>query len=177
MQPVICRIQHDDKPNYTCNDLYPIPCQQASDKKVLRVHTGGEYFMLNGLRNRFQTTTIQTATDCFGMGRTIDQFRRFRLPLKQHLSSAERSEPTYNWIISLSTNEEVDALDETSADADAITDDDDDNLICKKNLNAENYRLCKAKVSGMTLPQEELMLLHLKRRSQLWRHRTWIPNL
>ena len=57
----------------------------------------------------------------------------------------EDSELAYNLINSLITIEDDDALDELPDDADAITDDDEDNLICEVNLNADNCRLCKAK--------------------------------
>ena len=33
--PVTYRIQHDDNPSDTCNDSYPIHCQQGNDNKVL----------------------------------------------------------------------------------------------------------------------------------------------
>ena len=49
--------------------------------------------------------------------------------------------------MSLSTNEGDDVLDEASDDADAIINDDTDNLICEINPNADNYRLCKAKAA------------------------------
>ena len=47
----------------------------------------------------------------------------------------------------MKTNEDYDALDELPDDADAMTDDDEDNLICEINLNTDNYRLCKAKAA------------------------------
>ena len=63
------------------------------------------------------------------------------------MSSVEGSEPTYSSINSLNTNEDDDALDELPDDVDAITDDDEDNLIYEINLHADNYRLCKAEAS------------------------------
>ena len=78
--PVTYRIQHDDNPNNTCNDFNPIHCQQGYNNKVLRLHNYGENYTLNSLSNEFPTTTIQSATDCFRLGRTINQFRRFCLP-------------------------------------------------------------------------------------------------
>ena len=36
--PVNYRIQQDDNPKDTCNDFYPIHCQQGNDNKVLRLH-------------------------------------------------------------------------------------------------------------------------------------------
>ena len=132
--PVTYRIQHDDNPNDTCNNLYPIHCQKAADNKVLRLHIDGENFTLNSLGNEFPTTTIQSATDCFRLGRTINQFRRLCLPSTQSLSSVEDSEPTYSSTNSLNPNEVGNTLDETQDDEDyATTDDDEDNLMCEKN--------------------------------------------
>ena len=146
--PVTYRIQHDDNPNDTCNDFYPIHCQQKNDNKVLRLHIDGENFTVNSLSNEFPTTTIQTATDCFRLGRTINQFRRLCLPSTQSLSSVEDSEHTYSSINSLKTNEGDNAFDESHDDEDnAAIDDDEDNIICEVNTQADHYRLCKARVA------------------------------
>ena len=146
--PVTYRIQHDDNPNDTCNDFYPIHCQQGNDNKVLRLHNDGENFTLNSLSNEFPTTTIQSATDCFRLGRTINQFRRLCLPSTQSLSSVEDSEPTYSSINSLNTSEDDYALEETyDNESDAAADDDEDNLVCEVNTHADHYRLCKTKAA------------------------------
>ena len=146
--PVTYRIQHDDNPNDTCNDFYPIHCQQGNDNKVLRLHNDGENFSLNSLSNEFPTTTIQSATDCFRLGRTINQFRRLCLPSTQSLNSVEDSEPTYSSINSLNTSEDDYALEETyDNESDAAADDDEDNLVCEVNTHADHYRLCKAKAA------------------------------
>ena len=111
------------------------------------MHRDGGNFTLNSLRNEFLTTTIQSATDCFRLGRAINQFQRLCLPSAQTLSSVEDSEPTYNSINPLSTNETDDALEELPENADKITDDDEDNPICEINLPADHFRLYKAKAS------------------------------
>ena len=112
------------------------------------MHNDGENFTLKSLSNKFPTTTIQSATDCFRLGRTINQFRRLCLPSTQSLSSVEESEPTYSSINSLNTHEDDNAFDETHGDEDdATTDDDEDNLICDINTHADHYRLCKAKAA------------------------------
>ena len=82
---------------------------------------------------------VQTATNYFRRGATVNQFRCFCLASTEIFSSKEFSEPSYSSIIFLKTNEDNDALDELPEDADAITDDDEDNLMCETNLNAENY--------------------------------------
>ena len=146
--PVTYRIQYDDTTNGTWNDFYPIDCQQGNDNKVLRLRDDGKNFTLNSLSNEFPSTTIQIATDFFRLGRTINQLRRLCQPSRQSLSSEEDSEPTYSSINSLSTNEGDDVLVELHDDGDdSITDDDEDNLICKINTHADHYRLCKAKAA------------------------------
>ena len=142
------RIQHYDNPNDTCNDVCPIHCQQGNDNQVLRFHIDGENFTLSSLSNEFPTTTIQTATDCFRLGRTINQFRRLCLLSNQSLSSVKDSEHNYSSINSLNTNEDDNAFDETcDNEDDAATDDDEDSLICEINTHADQYRLCKAKAA------------------------------
>ena len=112
------------------------------------MHNHGENFTLNSLSNEFPTTTIQSATDCFRLGRTINQIRRLCLPSTQSFSSVEGSEPTYSSINSLDSNEDDDALEEPHDDVDdAIIDDDEDNLICEINTHAYHYRLCKTKAA------------------------------
>ena len=111
--PVTYRIQHDDNPNDKSNDFYPIHCHQGNDSQVLRLHNDGENFTLKSLSNEFPSTTIQSATDCFQLGRTINQFRRLCLPSTQSLSSVEDFEPTYSSINSLNTSEDDNAFKET----------------------------------------------------------------
>ena len=143
--PITYRVQHDDNPKDTCNDFYPIHCQQGNNNKVLRLHNEGENFTLNSLSNEFPIASTQSAAGCFQLGRTVNQFRRLCLPSTQSLTSVEQSKPTYSSISSLNTNEDDDALDELPEEVDRITDEDEDNLICEINLYAEHYRLYKAK--------------------------------
>ena len=103
--------------------------------------------MFNIRTNAFPFTTIHSAIDCFRMGRTNNQLRRLYLPSTQSLSSVESSEPNYISVNSLNTNGDADPLDEISDDADAITDDNEDNFIYGINLNANNHRPCKAKAA------------------------------
>ena len=88
-----------------------------------------KHFTLNSRSNEFTTKTIQSETNCFRLRRTIKQFRRLCLPSTQSLSSVEDFESTYSSINSLNTNEDDDALDELPDYVDAITDDDEGNLI------------------------------------------------
>ena len=122
-------------------------CQQGNDNKVLHLHNDGENFTLNSLSTEFPTTAIQSATDCFRLGRIINQIRRLCLPSTQSLGSVEHFEPTYSSIKSLTTNDDDDALDELSEDNGKVADDDEENLLCEINTHADHYRLCKAKAA------------------------------
>ena len=146
VSPVTYRIQHDDNPNRTCNDFYAIRCQHGNDNKVLRLHNDGKNFTLNSFINEFPSKTIQIETDCFRLGKTINQFRRLCLPSTQFLSSVEDSQPIYSSINSLNTDENDDALAEPYDDDDnPIIDDYEDNFICEIKIHADRYRLRKAK--------------------------------
>ena len=144
---VTYRTQLDDDLNDTCNDFYLIHCQQGNENKVLPLHNDAEIFTLNGLSNKFPTTTIQSATGCFRLGRTISQFRRLCLSSTQSLSSVEESAPTHGLINSLNTNEDDEVFDELPEDVGAITADDEDNLLCEVSTHADHYQLCKAKAA------------------------------
>ena len=103
------------------------------------MHNDGENSTLNNLSNEFPSTTIHSATDCFRLGKTINQFRRLSLPSTQSLSSAEGSDPTYS---------SIDSLAERHDDDDnSIIDDGEDNFICEVNTHANCCRLCKAKAA------------------------------
>ena len=116
------------------------------------MHNDGESFTLNSLSNEFPSTTIQSATDCFRLGKPIKQFRRLCLPSAQSLISAEGSDRTYSSIDSLNTNEDDDTLAEPHVvDDNPIIDDDEDNFVCEINTNADRYRLCKAKAAHVAV--------------------------
>ena len=102
---VIYRIQHDKYLEDTCNDFHAIHCQQGANNKGLRLHNEGENFTSISLSNEFLTTTIQSATNCFRIGRRINLFRRLCLRSAQPLSSVENSDPTYSFIKSVNTND------------------------------------------------------------------------
>ena len=99
--PVTYRSQHVDNPNDTSSDFYTIHCQQGNDKKLLRFYNDGENFTLNSLSNEFSSTAIQSATNCFRPGKTMNHLRRLCLTIMQSMSSVEGSEATYSSIISL----------------------------------------------------------------------------
>ena len=73
--PVTYRNQHDDNPSDNCNEFYPSCCPQKNDNEVPPLHKDGVNLRLNCLSNDSTPTTIQSATECFELGRTVNQFR------------------------------------------------------------------------------------------------------
>ena len=48
-EQITYKIYHDDTAADTCNDFYPIHCQQGQDQKLLRLHNDGENFLFNSI--------------------------------------------------------------------------------------------------------------------------------
>ena len=71
---MVYKIQHEDHPNDSYNDFYPIRCQQGTEEKNLRLQNDGETYTLNSTTNEFPILSVQSAADCFRMGKTINHF-------------------------------------------------------------------------------------------------------
>ena len=98
-QQITYEINHDNTAAETCNDFYPINCQQGKDQKIHGLHNDGENFSPNSISTDFATSSAQLAADCFRMGRTINQFRQLCRPGPPvSLSTSESSSGTYSSI-------------------------------------------------------------------------------
>ena len=60
-QHITYEINHDDAAAESCNDFYPIHCQQSKDQKIHRFHIDGENFSLNSVSTNFATSSVQLA--------------------------------------------------------------------------------------------------------------------
>ena len=134
------KISHDDTSVETCNDFYPIHCQQGKDQKILRLHNDGGNFSLNSISTDFTTSSVQLASDCFRMGRTVNQFRRLCRPGSPvSISSSESSTGTYSSISVIDTDgiEEpgTSSYVEQAVHEDCEVDDDEDDYVCEINDN------------------------------------------
>ena len=150
-QQITYKINHDGTAAETCNDFYPIHCQQGKDQKLLRLHNDGENFSPNSISTDFATSSVQLAADCFRMGRTIKQFRRLCRPGSPvSLSSSESSTGTYSSISVIETDgTEVPGPSpyaERVVHEDCDIDEDEDDYVCEINAN-DHYRLCKARAA------------------------------
>ena len=95
---------------------------------------------------RFSIISIQQASDCFLMGRFINQFRRICGPETQSNASVNTFNTEYSSINSLSPPED-NAADSTSPGDDSnhvSTDSEDDNIVCDISIQADQGRLCQA---------------------------------
>ena len=145
--PVTYQIQHEDNPNDTCNDFYPTKYKRGNEEKILRLQNDGEDFTVSSMLDEFPIISVQQASDCFRMGRFINQFRRICGPETQSNASVNTSNTEYSSINSLSPFED-DATDSTSPDDDSrhlSTDSEDDNIVCDISIQADQARFCQAK--------------------------------
>ena len=95
----------------------------------------------------FPIISVQQASDCFRMGKIINQFRRICGPETQSNASVNTSNTQYSSINSLSPPED-DTVDSTSPGDDShhlSTDSEDDNIVCDISIQADQARLCQAK--------------------------------
>ena len=104
--PVTYQIQHADNPNDTCNDFYPIKYKRGNVEKILRLGNDGEDFTVSSMLDKFPLTSTQHDSDCFRMGRFINQFRRICGPETQSNASVNTSNIAYSSINSLSPSED-----------------------------------------------------------------------
>ena len=65
--PVTYQIQHEDNPNGTCNNFYPIKYKRDDEEKMLRSQNDGEYLTVSSILDEFPITSIQQASDFFRM--------------------------------------------------------------------------------------------------------------
>ena len=145
--PVTYQIQHDDNPNDSCNDFYPIKYQRGSKGKILRLQKDGEDFTVSSRLVDISITSIQQASDCFQMGRFINQFKRICGPQTQSNASVNNSNTEYSLINSLSPSKYDTAVSTSPGDDshDISTDSEDDNIVCDISIQADQARLCPAK--------------------------------
>ena len=66
---VTYQIQHEDNPNDTCNDFYPIKYKRGNEEKILRLQNDSEDLTVSSMLDEFPIISVQRASDCFRMGK------------------------------------------------------------------------------------------------------------
>ena len=70
-------IKHEDEQNAFYNNFYPCICQQGNTRKTLRLkNDGNEHHVEDYLEDNEILATMQDMTDCFKLGKTINQYRQ-----------------------------------------------------------------------------------------------------
>ena len=145
--PVSYQIQHEDNPNDTCSDFYPIRYKRGNEEKLLTLQNDGEEFTVSSMPDEIPIISAQQASDCSRMGKFINQFRRICGPETQSNASVNSSNAEYSSIDCRSPSED-DTADSTSPGNDPHhlgTDSEDDNIVCDISIQADQARLCPAK--------------------------------
>ena len=140
-------IQYEDNPNDTCNDFYPMKYKRGNEGKILRLQNVGKEFTVSSMLDEFPIISVQQASDCFRMGKIINQFRRICGSETPSNASVNPSNAEYSSINSLSPSED-DTADSTSFGNDSHhlgTNSEDDNIVCDISIQADQARLCQAK--------------------------------
>ena len=103
-------IKHEDEQNSSYNDFYSIICQQGNTRKTLRhKNDGNEYHVENYLGNNEVLATMPELTDCFKLGRTINQYKQLCFSIIPEPSTSSLSERD---------NSDIEQYDERSPDDD-----------------------------------------------------------
>ena len=116
-------------------------------QQKLRLQNYGEDFSVSSMLDQFPFISIQQGSDCFRMGRFINQFRQKSGPETQSSASVTASNTGYSSINSLSLSED-DAADSTSPGDDsnhARLDSEADKIVCDISTQADQAQLCLAK--------------------------------
>ena len=145
--PVTYQIQQEDNPNDTCNDFYPIKYKRGNEEEILRLQNDGEDFAVSSMLDEVPIISIQQVSDCFRIGKFINQLRRICGPETQSSASVTASNMDYSSINSLSPSEDG-AADSTSPGDDSnhvSIDPEDDIVVCDISLQDDQARLCQAK--------------------------------
>ena len=70
--PVTYQFQHEDNPNDTCNDFYPLRYKRGYEEKILRLQNDGEGLIVKSMLDDFPINSVLQVSDCFRMGRIIN---------------------------------------------------------------------------------------------------------
>ena len=101
-------IKHEEEQNASHNDFYPIICQQGHTRKTLRLkNDGNEHHVEDYLEDNEVLATMQDLTDCFKLGKTINQYKQVCSSISPASSTSSLNEHNYS---------DIEQYDEESTD-------------------------------------------------------------
>ena len=116
-------IKHEDEQNASYNDFYPIICQQGYTRKTLGLkNDGSEHHIEDYLGDNEVLATMQDMTDCFKLGKTINQYNQFGSSISPTSSTSILIERDYS---------DIEQYDEESTD--------DETEIAELNFESQDF--------------------------------------
>ena len=107
--------KHEEEQNASHNDFYPIICQQGIIRKTLRLkNDGNEHHVEDYLEDNEVLATMQDMTDCFKLGKTINQYKQLCSSISPASSTSSLNEHDYSDIEQYdeeSTDDEIEIAD------------------------------------------------------------------
>ena len=101
-------IKHEEEQNASYNDFYPIICQQGNTRRTLRLkNDGNEHHVEDYLEDNEILPTMQDMTDCFKLGKTVNQNKQLRSSISPASSTSSFHERDYS---------DIEQYDEESTD-------------------------------------------------------------
>ena len=92
-------IKHEEERNASHEDFYPIICQQGNARKTLRLkNDGNEQHVEDYLEEIEVLATMQDITDCFKLGKTINQYKQLCSSISLASSTSSLHERDHNGI-------------------------------------------------------------------------------
>ena len=90
-------IKHEEEQNASYNNFYPIICQQSNTKKTLRLkNEGNDHHVEEYLEDNEVLATMQDMTDCFKLGKTINQYKQLCSNISPASSPSSLNELNYS---------------------------------------------------------------------------------
>ena len=92
-------IKHEDSQDISCNDFFPIICQHGNDRQILHLENDGdEQYIEDYIEDNEVLATMQNMTDCFILGKTINQYKRLCSDVCPYFTNYTIEEETYSEI-------------------------------------------------------------------------------
>ena len=96
---VLYKIKHEGEQTASYNDFYSIICQQGNTRKNLRLkNNGNEHHFEDYLEDNEVLATMQDMTDCFKLGKTINQYKQLCSSISPSSSTSSLNERDYSHI-------------------------------------------------------------------------------